>query len=372
MNFCKMCGTSLSAAAAVRPAGQGRVVCGQCGKGTPSGFAFCQHCGHRIQPEGAAAAPAISPTVPAARNGALSPIQPIGPSPTPPAGVRAGGLPVQGGAAGPFGQFGGQIGGGQHGVSGQIGGQHGEAPAHAASGMVGGGGGFVAPQATGAAVGARGGQALLGRLIAVRRDGSDGDIVPLTGESFDIGRTEGSLCFAEDPFLAPRHARLVSYGGVVRIRPLDMVNGVFVRLRDPHELQPGDIFYIGKELVRFESLSPEERDPPSLVEHGVRLFGSAPRESWGRLRQLSGSGVTRDMWYLSRPEVVLGREEGDIIFPDDEFMSRRHAQISRAGGRPRLLDQNSSNGTYLRLRGDRELRPSDVLRMGDQLLRFEP
>jgi pSer/pThr/pTyr-binding forkhead associated (FHA) protein len=243
--------------------------------------------------------------------------------------------------------------------------------------MLSGGGGAIAsaapaPGGGGPAVGHRGGQPLLGKLISVRRDGSDGDMVALTGESFDIGRTEGSLCFAEDPFLAPRHVRLLAYGGVVRVRPLDMVNGVFLRLRDPHEVQPGDVFYIGKELLRFESLSPEERDPPSLVEHGVRLFGSAARESWGRLRQLTGAGVTRDMWYLSRPEVVLGREEGDIIFPDDEFMSRRHALLSRAGGRPRLLDQNSSNGTYLRLRGDRELRPSDVLRMGDQLLRFEP
>jgi pSer/pThr/pTyr-binding forkhead associated (FHA) protein len=230
-----------------------------------------------------------------------------------------------------------------------------------------------APAAYGApaaAVGAS--QALLGRLIAVRRDGSDGDVIPLNGETFDIGRTEGSLCFAEDPFLAPRHARLIAYGGVVRIRPLDPVNGVFLRLREPHDLQPGDVLYLGKELLRFETLGPEERDPPSLVEHGVRLFGSAPRESWGRLRQITCAGTTRDIWYLSRSEIVLGREEGDITFPDDEFMSRRHALLQRAGNRARLIDQNSSNGTYLRLRGDRELRPSDVLRMGDQLLRFEP
>lgn len=328
MNFCKLCGTALTARplSAAPNVSSGRVTCSQCGKHTPGGFAFCQHCGHRLQAQEEAPA--------AARAGRAEPAPPpagsqqaLPPMPTPPAGVRSGAPAV---GAGP-------------------------APAYGAPGAPLGRGG-----------------ALLGRLIAVRRDGSDGDIIPLTGETFDIGRQEGSLCFAEDPFLAPRHVRFLVYGGVVRVRPLDTVNGVFLRLRDPYELQSGDVFYIGKELLRFELTAAEERDPPSLVEHGVRLFGSAPRESWGRLRQLTVAGTTRDMWYLSRPEVILGREEGDIIFPDDEFMSRRHAMISRAGGRMRLVDQNSSNGTYLRLRGDRELRPSDVLRMGDQLLRFEP
>ncbi|MGZ3407642.1 MAG: double zinc ribbon domain-containing protein, partial [Polyangia bacterium] len=67
MNFCKMCGTSLMAkagaplgvaatvaateapiapapAAAASPAAQAaKAICPACGKGTPVGFAFCQH-----------------------------------------------------------------------------------------------------------------------------------------------------------------------------------------------------------------------------------------------------------------------------------------------------------------------------------------
>ena len=132
------------------------------------------------------------------------------------------------------------------------------------------------------------------------------------------------------------------------------------------------MFYIGRELIRFETLLPEERDPPPVFEHGVRVFGSTPRESWGRLRQLTSSGTTRDLWHLCRAEVRIGREEGDIVFPDDEFMSRRHAVLTRHGNRVRIEDQHSSNGTYVRLRGDRELSPSDVVRIGDQVLRFEP
>lgn len=357
MNFCKMCGTALGGGAprvqvSAAPA-PGRVACAQCGKHTPAGYAFCQHCGHRLaaQSESAAGNPASAMVAGVINRGPVVD-KSMPPMPTPPAGVRAPmsaapapmAVQARGGAPGP--------------ASGHAAGYHGQQGAVTSMPLNGPGSGA--------------GNGLLGRLIAIRRDGTDGDVIPLGGESFDIGRTEGSLCFSEDPFLAPRHARFIAYGGVVRVRPLDTVNGVFLRLRDPHDLQPGDIIYIGKELLRFESLAQEERDPPSLVEHGVRLFGSAPRESWARLRQLTCAGTTRDLWYLSRAEIVLGREEGDITFPDDEFMSRRHAVLARAGTRARLIDQNSSNGTYLRLRGDRELRPSDVLRMGDQLLRFEP
>jgi pSer/pThr/pTyr-binding forkhead associated (FHA) protein len=210
-----------------------------------------------------------------------------------------------------------------------------------------------------------------GTLVAVNRDGTDGRTIEISAEAFDIGRTEGSLHFADDPYLAPRHARLVVQSGKVLLRPLDNINGVFVRVQSC-DLSPGDSFLVGKELLRYEPLAPEERDPPSLVEHGVRFFGSAPREAWGRLRQLTIAGTTRDVWHLTRPELVLGREEGDVTFPDDEFMSRRHAAVKKIGSKARLEDLGSSNGTFVRVRGDRELKAGDLLRVGDQLLRYEP
>ena len=207
---------------------------------------------------------------------------------------------------------------------------------------------------------------LRGRLVLLRRDGSDGETITMTGESsFDIGRSEGGRTFPDDVYMATRHARFILQGGGVRVRSLDQTNGVLIQIREPFELQSGDVFYMGRELLRFEMLPSEERDPPPVFEHGVRLFGTTPRESWGRLRQLTSTGTTRDLWHLCRSEVRIGREEGDIVFPDDEFMSRRHAVVTRHGNRVRIEDQHSSNGTYVRLRGDRELQASDVLRIGE-------
>lgn len=315
--FCQDCGKSLETRA---PADSGdarpltRVACGACGEQTPSGFSFCQHCGARI-------------------GGSSDGVPKI------PTGSRGQGSPATA-ASEPRDQL-------------RI-----PSPAHE----------DTVPDAlrkTDVRPGLR------GRLITLRRDGSDGETIQLAGEIFDVGRGEGDRCFPDDVYMAPRHARFVSAGGATRVRPLDLVNGVYLQVRSPTELASGDTFYVGRELLQLELLSQEEREPPTLVQHGVRIFGSLPRESWGRLRQISSAGITRDLWHLSRSEVRIGREEGDIVFPDDEFMSRRHVIMTRQGHRVRIEDQHSSNGTYVRLRGEAEVQPGDVLRLGDQVLRFE-
>jgi pSer/pThr/pTyr-binding forkhead associated (FHA) protein len=426
MNFCKMCGTSLMAkpqpaplgnaatvaatetpavAAPAQPAAQAaKAICPACGKGTPVGFAFCQHCGQRLSPSAPGAAP------PSARN---APAQPItapgsGPAnvPAPPAaqpmnanmGVAStvASIPQSSSPAvmptPPAGMP-------RNAPAPQAAPRVAQPSPVAASGVIGGGNGHVAQDAFAQTMApapanldliarAQKGAALPsttqpdmpatpaihathGTLITVNRDGSDGRTIEISAETFDLGRTEGSLTFADDPYLAARHARLVVQNGKVLVRALDGVNGVFVRVQSC-DLSPGDSFLVGKELLRYEPLAAEERDPPSLVEHGVRIFGSAPREAWGRLRQMTVAGTARDVWHLTRPELVLGREEGDVTFPDDEFMSRRHAAVKRVGTKARLEDLGSSNGTFVRVRGDRELKPGDLLRLGDQLLRYEP
>ena len=208
------------------------------------------------------------------------------------------------------------------------------------------------------------------RLVIVHRDGTDGITYNLLGDQIDIGRTEGDLLF-EDPHLAPRHARIVaSLTGRV-LTPLETRNGVYVRLRGPVDLQDGDYLLMGKQVLRFETVSEPERNVRPAVEHGVVVFGTPVRPPWARLRQITPAGVGRDVFHLARPDMVLGREIGDIIFSEDEFMSRRHGQISYRNGRGHLEDLGSSNGTFLRLRGPHGLASGDLIRLGDELLRFE-
>ena len=208
------------------------------------------------------------------------------------------------------------------------------------------------------------------RLVVVHRDGTDGITYNLLGDQIDIGRTEGDLLF-EDPHLAPRHARIVaSLTGRV-LTPLEARNGVYVRLRGAVDLQDGDYVLMGKQVLKFETVGEPERNVRPAVEHGVVVFGTPVRPPWARLKQITPAGVGRDIFHLTRPDIVLGREIGDIIFSEDEFMSRRHAQVSYRNGRGHIEDLGSSNGTFLRLRGPHGLASGDLIRLGDELLRFE-
>jgi pSer/pThr/pTyr-binding forkhead associated (FHA) protein len=209
-----------------------------------------------------------------------------------------------------------------------------------------------------------------GRLITVRRDGTDGEAFAISGEQMDIGRSEGDLRF-DDPHLAPRHARILRRAGQFVLTPLEARNGVYVRLGQAYELIDGDHFLLGKQVLRFELLSEAEKALRPAVEHGIVLFGTPVKAPWGRLRQLTAAGTSRDLYHLTRGELTLGREQGDIVFSDDEFLSRRHAQLQFRAGRVTLRDLGSSNGTYVRLRAQHALSPGEMIRMGDELLRFE-
>jgi len=211
-----------------------------------------------------------------------------------------------------------------------------------------------------------------GTAVLVNRDGSDGQRFPLGGEYLVVGRAGADIAFEDDRFLARQHARIErAADGSVKILPIDTLNGVFRKADAPIDLADGMIVLVGREVLRFERVDPEEVKVHPLVRHGVALFGSPPREPWGRLVQIIPSGGHRDVRHLVGDEVVLGREEGDIVFRDDAFMSRRHAAVTWDGKRAQVTDLGSSNGTFVRVTAPTPLKHGDHVRMGDQLLRIE-
>jgi len=211
-----------------------------------------------------------------------------------------------------------------------------------------------------------------GALISVNRDGTDGTRYPLTGEWVDIGRSEADISFEDDHFLAERHARFEVKQGHVFVIPLDSMNGVFHKISQRTELAHGSHVLLGRELLRLELLVEGEREAHPLIRHGVSMFGSPVRRAWGRLMQLIPNGGVRDVRHLAGELMTVGREEGDILFRDDEFLSRRHAAFRWHDGKCILEDLNSSNGTFVRIVKPLRLSRGDKLRFGDQMFRFEP
>ncbi|MGC3997290.1 MAG: FHA domain-containing protein [Anaeromyxobacter sp.] len=68
---------------------------------------------------------------------------------------------------------------------------------------------------------------------------------------------------------------------------------------------------------------------------------------------------------------AVGRENGDVTFPGDRYVSGRHARIDVSGGTALLTDVGSSNGTFVRLDGPATLASGDQVLIGAQLLQLE-
>lgn len=211
------------------------------------------------------------------------------------------------------------------------------------------------------------------RLIVIAQDGTPGRRYELTSDAIDVGSAEGGIVLPQDPFVSPRHARVLRKAGRYWLRDLDSVNGIYMRLQRPHILGHGDLLLIGLEVLRFELLKGNEVGFGSAMERGTQLFGSPAAPRYARLCQRTVEGVTRDVFHLGKDETTIGRESGDIVFTSDPFMSRRHVAITRDPHTKvfTVRDLGSSNGTFMAIRGEVELNHGDHIRIGQHLFRFE-
>jgi len=220
------------------------------------------------------------------------------------------------------------------------------------------------------------------RLVVVVEDGSDGKAFELKGPVVAIGRTEGDIVLFDDPYVSPRHARIVEREGKWLVQDLHSTNGIYVRLRGRKTLESGDLILLGSQVLQFQLVSDEERQLGPANQHGTRVFGSKPMTRLARLDQRTVTGLVGDVHYIVREETILGRETGDIVFTADAFLSRRHAAIRRepsssngssANGASRfhIEDLDSSNGTYVAISRETALEHGDRVRIGQHLFRFE-
>lgn len=211
----------------------------------------------------------------------------------------------------------------------------------------------------------------LAQLVVILRDGSEGGVFPVSGPRTDIGATEGDILLPNDPFLASRHARLERRGERFVLCDLGSTNGIYVRIRQRTALSGADMILLGQQVLRFELVSEAERQMGPVERQGTLVFGTPDTPRLARLVQYTTEGLARDVYYLHREETVLGREQADIVFSDDPFLSRRHAMLSFENGQFYLSDLGSSNGTAVRCRGEQLLTSGDQFRVGRHLLRFD-
>jgi len=209
------------------------------------------------------------------------------------------------------------------------------------------------------------------RLVLIKPDGSEGTVFTLA-EKTAIGRTQGMIMFPKDPYISPKHAELRSEGDKLVIEDLHSLNGVYRKMTAEEQISPGTYFRIGRQLLRLEV--PGEFQPlPVKAPEGddSQYWGSPAPNVWARLVQVLEGGKIGEIHLLTQGEVIIGREDGGVRFPEDGFISSSHCKLTNSGGECRLADLGSSNGTYLRIRGSHELGKGDRIQIGNQVLRID-
>jgi Double zinc ribbon/FHA domain len=202
-------------------------------------------------------------------------------------------------------------------------------------------------------------------MTLIRPDGQEGGVHELVHGANRIGRNYGSL-FENDGYLSPVHAEItLQPNGSGRVRDLESLNGVFVKMTQEEELVSGQIVRIGQELLRFEFIG-----APDPSADGTELMGSPNPGYWGKLIVIIGRDVTGAVFPLLGESVSLGRERGEINFPDDGYVSGLHARVNFRDGRAFLSDLGSSNGTFIKVNGERAIGHESFVLLGQQLFRI--
>ncbi len=213
-------------------------------------------------------------------------------------------------------------------------------------------------------------QAVVPRLVVIKGEGGDGVTYHLSATNHTVGRSTGDIRFSEDLFLNPEHARFTVQGGRLFVKDLGTVNGVFVRIKSPVQLEHGDYFLVGEQLLRLDSEAFSDGAPDAA---GTYSYSSPRPDGRFRVVQLLAGGGEGRIVSAQGAALTMGRESNTLNFPNDRFISGRHARLDAASDSHHVIltDTGSRNGTFVRTKGALELFHGDYLFVGQQLLRVE-
>ena len=205
------------------------------------------------------------------------------------------------------------------------------------------------------------------RVVLIRGQDMEGLSYHLKAEQHMVGRG-GALDFSDDPFVSPKHANFFYRAGKLVIRDEGAVNGVYIRVRGGVEISPGDMFLAGEQLFR---LDPTPKASDGADQDGTMFYSSPKYPSSFRLNQVLEGGAVGMTVCARGSSLQIGREDGDLNFPGDVYMSAKHCTVEDKDGKFTLTDHDSRNGTYVRIKTERELGHGDYVFIGKKLLRVE-
>ena len=144
------------------------------------------------------------------------------------------------------------------------------------------------------------------------------------------------------------------------------MNGVFLAFKE-RKLESAGELRLGRQRLRIEWL-PDHRD---MVAPDP-IWGSPDPGYVARAVQLFEGGIEGDVFPLRTGENLVGRAAGDVTFPQDGYISSKHASIVISGKTISVKDLGSANGTFARIANRAPVALGDLLLVGEQILRVDP
>jgi pSer/pThr/pTyr-binding forkhead associated (FHA) protein len=171
----------------------------------------------------------------------------------------------------------------------------------------------------------------------------------------------GTINLPGEIFCHPREAELTYRQGRLWLIDLEGGNGVFLRIRTPVELEFGDEFLVGDQLLRVAK-NPIADDGP---DPEPTYFYSSPKwPSSFRVSQVFEGGAMGACVVARGNTLQIGSVIGDLVFADDALVDQQHCIIEEQAGTVVLTDLGSRTGVFVRIRGEQELVHGDELLIG--------
>ncbi|NBD09580.1 FHA domain-containing protein [Corallococcus silvisoli] len=256
-------------------------------------------------------------------------------------------------------------------------------------------------------------------LVVRHPDGTEHEH-EIAGE-LKIGRQQGNDLVLTEGGVSRQHARLYVEGNTVYVEDGGSQNGTFVdgeRIEGPTALTPASQVLLGDYELKLKASArgssgrraavPASGDPATLADapvKGTRAMpsirakatqnGAAKPEGSALARRparslpagaaAAGAGAGPMLKGMTGPwagksyplngTVLVGRAPPAAVVLDDDSVSRKHAEVERAGTVVRARDLGSANGTLLNgeLLGEEfvDLQPGDVLQFGVVEMAYE-
>jgi pSer/pThr/pTyr-binding forkhead associated (FHA) protein len=180
-------------------------------------------------------------------------------------------------------------------------------------------------------------------------------------ESPSVIGSAGAIGLPGERFCHQREASIGVRDGRLLLEDHEGGNGVFLRIRTPVELEIGDEFVVGDQLLRIER-NPVPDDGP---DPDPTYFYSSPKwPSSFRVTQVFEGGAQGCCVVARGNTLQIGSAIGDLVFPDDPLVGEQHCLIEEQAGTVVLTDLQSRTGVFVRIRGEQELGHGDEMLVG--------